>query len=102
MKSHARGIRTRTHLRVCERAIKMVPRTTNQSQNSKTYTFILWGGGGEGRSTFQILILSPNLLKSQIPHVQSFAESFCHDFIISCGIHFEYSMVPVHHVCAEP
>ena len=25
----------------------------------------LGGGGGEGRSTFQLLILSPNLLKSQ-------------------------------------
>ena len=27
-------------------------------------------GGREGRGTFQLLILSPNLLKSKIPHVE--------------------------------
>ena len=63
----------------CTKEIEMVPRITS--------------GEGRGESTFQLLI----------PFMQSVAEnfvSFCHDFI--WGIHFGYSMVPVHYAYAEP
>ena len=51
------------------------------------------GMGRGGRFTFQLLMLSLNLLKSQIPCVRSFAGnflSFCHKIVTSWSVHFDY------------
>ena len=56
-------------------------------------------GGGGGKLAFQLSMLCPSLLKSKILSVRSFTEnflSFCHTIKLLWGVHCEYSMVPVH------
>ena len=57
-----------------------LPTFDAESKSAKNQIF-LWGGGGEGGgegpvTNFQLLMLSPNLLKSYVPYVEGLAENF--------------------------
>ena len=64
-----------------------------------------WGGGGGCSWFFQLLMLSPNLLKSKIPYAKGFADnflSFCHKIAPFQVLLVDYKWSLAHYVYGEP